>query len=306
MVERIRAALQAVLGPPPDGEVWAGDDAAVVGWTGGRLLLATDAAVAGVHADLSLLTPADLGWRALMATVSDIGAMGGRPLHAVVSLSGPPGSDMEAVSAGVAEAAAAAGCAVVGGDVTRAPALVVAVAVTGALDGPGPAVTRAGARAGDALFVTGPLGGSAAGLRALRSRDALGSEAAAERLGQAHRRPMARLAEGVAARAAGARAMIDVSDGLGLDLHRLARASGVGFRLDRVPVAEGATEAEALGGGEDYELVVATADPEGLEAAFSRAGLRRPIALGHCVDDPESTTLAGSPLAPTGYQHDLG
>src|SRR6202042_3826794 len=95
----------------------------------------------------------------------------------------------------------------------------------------------------------------------------------------ASRRPRARLAEGGAARCAGAHAMIDVSDGLALDLHRLADASGVGFEPASIPVSPGATLQEALGGGEDYELIVAVAaaDVDGLWAAFEREGLRRPL-----------------------------
>jgi thiamine-monophosphate kinase len=107
------------------------------------------------------------------------------------------------------------------------------------------------------VLVTGPLGRAAAGLR--RRRD--GAELADE-LVVAHRRPWPRLAEGMAARGAGVHAMMDLSDGIGIDLHRLADASDVGFALDRdVPVAEGASAEEAISGGEDYELLIATDDP---------------------------------------------
>ena len=319
VVERIGSSLVATLGRPPAGEVWLGDDAAVVAWPAGPLVLSTDAVVGGIHADLALVGPEDFGWKAVTAAVSDIGAMGGRPRHLLVTLAGPAGTDLDALSRGVGQAAAAWGCVVVGGDVTEAPEVVVSVAVTGVLPadpadrspgaGGGPgfgAVTRAGARPGDRLFVTGPLGASAAGLRLLRrgGRAADGSPAAGLRA--AHRRPGARIAEGVVARWAGATAMMDVSDGLALDLHRLARASGVGFALDAVPVADGATVDEALGGGEDYELIVATADPERLVAAFAGAGLRAPSAIGWCVADPGQRTLAGEALAPTGYQHRVG
>ncbi|MGH9087153.1 MAG: AIR synthase-related protein, partial [Acidimicrobiales bacterium] len=100
-------------------------------------------------------------------------------------------------------------------------------------------------------------------------------------------------------------AMIDVSDGLARDLHRLADASGVGFRLDGLPVADGATEEEALGGGEDYELVVATANPEALLRAFAAAGLRPPVVIGGCSADPARRELHGAALAPTGWEHRL-
>ncbi len=97
--------------------------------------------------------------------------------------------------------------------------------------------------------------------------------------------------------------MIDVSDGLLADLGHVADASGVGFRLDEVPVAPGATLEEALGGGEDYELVVATADSEHLGAAFAEAGLPAPILIGSCTADPAERTLAGEPAPSIGWQH---
>jgi thiamine-monophosphate kinase len=127
-------------------------------------------------------------------------------------------------------------------------------------------------------------------------------------LGRAYRRPVARLREGEAARTADAHAMIDVSDGLALDLHRLADASGVGFDLASVPVATGATLEEALGGGEDYELLVAVAGDkaDALSTTFEVAGLRRPVLIGHLIDDPSVRLLQGEPLARAGWQHRLG
>jgi thiamine-monophosphate kinase len=303
VVQRIAATLQAASGPAPAGDVWIGDDAAIVHAPGGPLVLAADACVAGVHADLSLVGLDDLGWKALTATLSDIAAVGGRPCHALVSVCGPPGTDMDRLMAGVAAASARWGTPVVGGDVAGAGQVMVSVAATGVLDGGRPPVLRSGASGGDHLVVTGPLGGSAAGLRLLRE-GGTGSEQAS-RLVERHRRPQARLAEGAAARAGGATAMLDVSDGLALDAHRLATASGVGFALWSVPVADGATEDEALGGGEDYELLIAVDDPERLAAAFAVAGLPAPVPIGRCRADPRERTLRNRPLAPAGYQHRL-
>ncbi|HEX4245218.1 MAG TPA: thiamine-phosphate kinase, partial [Acidimicrobiales bacterium] len=336
----------------PPGEIWIGDDAALVTDPGGApLLLATDLVVAGVHVDLELCTLADLGFKAVMVTVSDLAAMGGRPDHLLVSVAAPPGTDLELLGSGVAEAATAIGCVVVGGDLSTAPVVLVSTAAVGTFApaggmapaggiaprqgpegaprqdlegapggaargesayrapiGPG-ALTRSGARPGDSLFVTGPLGASAAGLRILRAgapgagtelwRTAeSGDEAGSiySILAQAHRRPVARLAEGELARLAGATAAIDVSDGLAADVRHLADASGVGIALDHVPVAMGATDDEAVGGGEDYELIVATGDPDGLITAFESGGLRVPIAVGRCTVDPEERTLRGSDL----------
>lgn len=275
----------------------------------GGLLFCADALVAGVHADLSLVGLDDFGWKAVAVNVSDIAAMGGRPLWATVTVSGPLGEiDFDLLYDGVLSAAAEYGCAVVGGDLTSAPTLVVSVAMVGdashPVAGPSP-VLRSGAGAGDTFFVTGPLGRSAAGLELLRS----GRAGEAPDLVAAHRRPRARLAEGEAARAAGSSAMIDVSDGLGLDLHRLADASGVGVLLEAVPVADGVAlagghpETMALGGGEDYELLFTAADPDMVRQEFATRGLRNPIRIGTVVADPKERRLRDAPLPDVGWAH---
>jgi thiamine-monophosphate kinase len=305
-IERLRRRLP---GPPP-GEVWIGDDAAVLRPREGWHLLTTDLSVAAVHADLGLVGLDDLGWRALAAAVSDVAAMGGRPDGAVVGVAGPPSTDLDLLYEGIAASSEAHGCPVVGGDLSNAGELVVAVAVTGHVRGGLGPVLRSGARAGDHVFVTGPLGAASAGLRSLRE----GAVAGAARRGRperellesAHRRPRARLVEGETARFAGARAMVDVSDGLLADLGHLADASTVGFRLDRVPVFPGAALEDALGGGEDYELVVAVADPGPFVTAFADAGLRPPVLIGTCTADPEERTLEGKTVTALGWEHAWG
>ncbi len=318
VVRRIERAVRDRFGSAPDGEIWIGDDAAVVEHHG-PLVLATDAVVAGVHADLDLVGLDDLGWKAMAAAISDLAAMGATPVHSLVTLCVPTGVEVDRVVAGVLDAARAWACSVVGGDLTQAGQLMISVAVIGTLDDPSQQpVTRSGASPGDQLFVTGELGASAAGLRLLRARSVASSRSAREAVGPieastesetalvlAHRRPRARVDEGRAARAFGASAMIDVSDGLSLDLHRLAVASGVGVTLEKVPVADGATEGEALGGGEDYELVIATAAPERLVEGFARAGLRPPLALGRCTGDQARRTLRGDAMPLAGWQHEL-
>lgn len=340
MIARLQRRFEAAAGPRPAGEVWIGDDAAVVTVpdSGGQLL-ATDLVVAGVHVDLALCGLDDLGFKALMVTVSDVAAMGGRPDHLLVSVAAPAGTDLDLLTAGVAEAAAEVCCPVVGGDLSSSPHLVVSVAVAGSLRGHperGP-LLRSGARPGDRLFVTGPLGGSAAGLRLLRAGRVPGAgsvgqvtdgtgpagraggpgglgagvatSAGAGATGEEavlvlrHRRPRARLAEGEVARLAGATAAVDVSDGLATDLAHLAWSSGVGVEVDAVPAMPGSTPEEALGGGEDYELVVATGEPGALSEAFEEAGLRPPLPIGTCTDEPGVLRLAGAPLPPGGWHH---
>ena len=127
-IERIRRFLPC----PPAEEVWIGDDAAVVLGPGGEpLLLATDTVVENVHFELDLVDPADVGWKALAVNVSDIAAMGGRPLHAVVTVVGADGTMIDGLVRGIAEAAAVYKCAIVGGDLSSGPCLVVSIAVDG-------------------------------------------------------------------------------------------------------------------------------------------------------------------------------
>jgi thiamine-monophosphate kinase len=244
---------------------------------------------------------ADMGWRAVATAVSDIAAMGGRADRILVAVAGPASTDLDSLCDGVAEAAAAHRCSVVGGDLSNAPDVVVVVTVRGVVDdGPGP-VLRSGAHSGDRLFVTGPLGAAAAGLRTLRAEVTMSASDAA--LVEAHRRPRARLIEGEAARRAGATAMIDVSDGLSADLGHIAEASAVGFNLDTVPVAPGATVEEALGGGDDYELVFAAPDAALVMASFVSAGLTPPLLIGACTADSSQREWDGKALPASGFEH---
>jgi thiamine-monophosphate kinase len=301
IVQRIRSALGGgfeALGLRDDAAVLA------VPGTPSALVASVDSVVEGVHFDLSLSSVADVGWKALMSALSDLAAMGASPLGALVALCAPglaAGAETAVgVMGGVAEAAAAAGCPVAGGDVSEADLLVVSVTVLGTVESGAP-VARSGASAGDVLFVTGACGGSAAGLRQLRSGAGVGVVENVQR----HRRPVARLTEGRLAQAQGAHAMIDVSDGLALDLHRLADASGIGFALDTVPVAEGASLEEALGGGEDYELLMAVGagGAEPLVSAFVDAGLAAPLRIGVAGAIAATRTLEGRPLGRLGWQH---
>ncbi len=283
----------------PMGERHGGDDAAVLSPFVGEAIVSTDVAVLGVHLDAELFPLSDLGYKAVAAALSDLAAMGARPRGLVVAVTAPPGTDLESLHRGVAEAAAQTNCPVVGGDLSRGHDVAIAVTVFGECPGRG-AVLRSGAKAGDELLVTGPLGRAAAGLRRRRAGAELSDE-----LVRAHRRPWPLLSEGMAARGAHVHAMMDLSDGLGLDLHRLADASHVGFELVELPVAEGATFEEALSGGEDYELLMATNDPGRLRLMFVDRGLRAPISLGFVVSDPGVRTLAGEPFPRRGFEHQL-
>jgi len=225
--------------------------------------------------------------------------MGARPRGLVLAVSAPPGTDLEEIHAGAAEAALATGTVIVGGDLSGGRDVTVAVTVFGECPGRG-AVLRSGARAGDELLVTGPLGRAAAGLRRRREGADLSDE-----LVEAHRRPWPRLREGMAARSSHVHAMMDLSDGIALDLHRLADASGVGFELHDLPISLGATEEEAISGGEDYELLIATNDADRLRMVFIDRGLAAPITIGRVLEDRTTRTLRGEDLTRRGFQHRL-
>ena len=217
-----------------------------------------------VHFRRGWIEPEAIGWRAAAGGLSDLAAVGARAESVLVGLVAPadePAESLAALMRGVGEAAGSVGARIVGGDLTAGRTLTLAVTVLGRTAHP---VRRAGARPGDGVWVTGTLGGSRAALMPLLEGRPPDSRA----LGR-FARPMPRLAQGAAFAAAGARAMLDVSDGLAGDLGHLAAASGVGVEVDGalIPVhptvaAEAARVGEsaaifAARGGEDYELVVA-------------------------------------------------
>jgi thiamine-monophosphate kinase len=299
LIGRIHERARAGLGAPPEGQTWIGDDAAVLE---GGLLVATDTLVEGVHARLDWCGPEAFGWKALAVNLSDVAAMGGEPVAAVVALTLPPGSgDLgDGVMAGLLDAATTHRCPVVGGDTTSGPALVVTVTVLGRAPATG-AVLRSGGRPGDAVMVTGPLGGPAVAVAALLE----GTAPAAASAARLHR-PVPRLAEGALAAGAGATAMIDVSDGLAADVGHICERSGTGVELHggSIPLGPGASLADALGGGDDYELVVCAPDPTRVAGAFTAAGLTAPVVIGHLTEGP-ARLLDGARLPASGWRHEV-
>jgi thiamine-monophosphate kinase len=250
-----------------------GDDAAV--WTpppGRDLAVSVDALVEGVDFRRSWITPRQLGRRAFAVAVSDLAGTGAAPLNCVATLCARASEQVEdvlEVQRGLCDAAAAVGCAVVGGDVSAIDGpLVIDVCVTGSVAS-GQSLRRDAGRPGDLLFVTGVLGRSAAGLRLLL--DGADPDSAEERgWVDAHLHPVDRLREGVRLLEAGVLCAGDVSDGILIDTARTARASGCAAELwvDSLPVDAqlparfGREWLElAAGGGEDFELLVAVAEP---------------------------------------------
>jgi len=293
-----------MFGSPPEGEIWSGDDAAVVAAPAGRMLFTIDTLIEEIDFDLAYAKPEDVGWKAVAVNVSDIAAMGGRPAHAVTALWLPSSTSLvaaEGISRGVAECCKAFSVSNVGGDVSTASQIGIAVAMTGGAHVE--PVRRSGARPGDLLGVTGQLGGAAAGLAALQAgRGADFPDAVRRQL-----RPQPRADEGGALAGAGVTAMVDISDGLASDLGHLTEASGTGCDVDvhALPVdpSVGAV-AEVVGravldmaviGGEDFELLFAV-PPDRLDAVQDAlSGTQTPVSIIGRFTDAE-TGIAGRSL----------
>ncbi|MEX2178950.1 MAG: thiamine-phosphate kinase [Gemmatimonadaceae bacterium] len=293
------AALRARWG---DLAVGIGDDAAVLRVArGDRMVVSTDAAVEHVHFRADWLTPREVGYRAVTAALSDLAAMAAAPSGVLVALQLAP-RDREAlmdIADGIGDAVRAAGTVVLGGNLTAADALGITTTVLGSAYAP---LMRGGARAGDVLYVTGRLGGPGAALRALRAGQA---PAAAHR--ERFARPRARIAEARWLATRGATAAIDVSDGLAADAAHLSAASVCAVEIDveTVPVIDGAMRDDALGGGEEYELLVAFRAPPDTAAFAERFGI--PLTrVGRVVDGSADVRLleGGRRVAtPAGHDH---
>lgn len=279
-VLRLLAAIAAaapghvlVIGPGDDAAVWKPAE-------GVEVALTQDALVEDRDFRRPWITPSALGRRAVTVALSDLAAMGATPSWCMATLCAPGAAQLEDVleiQRGMVEAAAAAGCAVVGGDVSDTPGGLVIDIAAGGTASPGRWMRRSSGLAGDALAVTGCLGAAAAGLELLLSERSIElpglTDAASAPQSEAELRwvrawcgPAARIQEGVRLATGGVRCAGDISDGLLVDAGRTASASGCRAEIwrDRIPAAQGLREAFpdrwlqlALAGGEDFELLVA-------------------------------------------------
>lgn len=284
--------------------VGLGDDAAVLtAPRGERVVVSTDAAVDGIHFRREWMSLREIGSRATSAALSDLAAMAAAPIGVLVAFTtrADDAKDLLEVADGIADAVRNAGTVIAGGNLSVGPSLSITTTVIGTAFAP---LTRRGARVGDAVYVTGRLGGPAAAVRALD----IGAEPSPD-----HRArfiaPVPRIKEARWLAVRGATAAIDISDGLARDAEHLAVASNVSVEIDvdRVPMLDGVTPEDALGGGEEYELLV-TATESLDEAAFAAAFALPLTRVGSVVASglvPEVLLLrAGNRVAaPPGYDH---
>jgi thiamine-monophosphate kinase len=289
-----------------------GDDASVVR-AGGYAVTSVDMMVEGVHFRSSQLSGEEIGHRALVAALSDLAAMGVAPGEAYLALGVPPGAareDVVAVASGAHALATRCGVTIAGGDVTRAAALTVSFTVVGWAEDPAVLIGRDGAQPGDLVCVTGTLGDAGAALATSEEGD----------LWTRYARPEPRLEEGRALAAAGARAMIDLSDGLATDAGHLGRRSGVRLELSlaALPVSPAVARVAAqlgTGGsklaataGDDYELCACvpptarSAAEAGIKACASGTALTW---VGQVVEGEPGVAFVDADEPLSGYEHTL-
>jgi thiamine-monophosphate kinase len=277
-----------------------GDDAALLDPPPGeRLVVSTDASVEHVHFRRRWLTSGEIAYRSAMGALSDLAAMGARPLGMTVVLALPQEwtNDLSRLADGIGEAARMADCPIIGGDLTRSALLHCTFTVIGSTVRP---VLRSGATVGDLVYVTGLLGGPGSALRAL-NQGSIPNGAHRERFA----RPTARVREGMWVAAHGASAMIDISDGLASDAEHLAAASRVHLTIDleRLPVMPGCNPADAARSGEEYELLFAA--PSTFDTtAFTQAFQLQVSAIGE-VSQAEGSEIGTVMFRQAGKRVDL-
>jgi len=293
-------AIRRLLERWGDRAAGIGDDAAVLNVPRGDALVASvDSAIEGQHFRAEWLSPAEIGYRAVAAALSDLAAMAALPLGVLIALGVSPAwrDRLDEIADGIGEAVTASGTRIRGGNLSTAGELSITTTVLGYAFVP---LMRRTAKPGDRVYVTGQLGGVGAALDALMA----GADPGAHRARLVH--PVPRISEARWLADAGATAAIDISDGLAADARHLATASGVELSLDsaRLPLARGVDAARAVRSGEEYELLVTA--PHALDVTEFEKRFRLPLTeIGSAVAGvPGTVHIVGVPDAGiAGYDH---
>jgi len=293
--------VRSLLAEWGESAVRIGDDAATLEVPiGEKLVVSTDTSLEGVHFRREWLNHFEIGYRATAASLSDLAAMAARPLGIVIALTLPEGDrgEARAIATGIGEGASAVMCPIVGGDLTSGKTLSLTITAMGSVERP---LSRAGARPGQRVYVTGRLGGPSA---ALRAWSAGGQPNERDRARFANPIPRIDAAIGLAAR--GATSAIDISDGLIADVGHIAAASKAGIEIDlsRIPCFGDASPMEAATSGEEYEIVV-TAPNIDIDDFSSEFGLDL-TEIGRVVAGPARVELLndGKKISsPQGFDH---
>ena len=293
--------VRSLLAEWGESAVRIGDDAATLEVPiGEKLVVSTDTSLEGVHFRREWLNHFEIGYRATAASLSDLAAMAARPLGIVIALTLPEGdrSEARAIATGIGEGASAVLCPIIGGDLTSGKILSRTITALGSVERP---LSRAGARSGQRVYVTGRLGGPSA---ALRAWSAGGEPNERDRARFANPVPRIDAAIGLAAR--GATSAIDISDGLIADIGHIAAASKVGIEIDlaRIPRFGDASPMEAASSGEEYEIVV-TSPKIDVDDFLSEFGLDL-TEIGRVVAGPARVELLneGKTISPPpGFDH---
>jgi thiamine-monophosphate kinase len=295
-------AIRRLLAAWDKRAVGIGDDAAILDVPPGeRLVVSTDASVQNVHFRREWLTAEEIGGRATAAALSDLAAMAATPLGLLLALAIPDDwrGEVDALARGVGNIAAANGCPIIGGNITKAGELSLTLTVLGSAQHP---LERRGALVDDDILVTGRLGGPGAALQSWRTGNTPSPDHRAR-----FASPVPRLREGRWLSEHGAHAAIDISDGLFADAAHLAVASGVSIVLDEgaLPRLPGVSEEDALVSGEEYELLVAM-PPGAIDVAEFERELGLEIAIvGRVIlsDDVPIRFRGGLQLRTRGHDH---
>jgi thiamine-monophosphate kinase len=278
-----------------------GDDAAIITIPEGeKLVVTTDTSVDGVHFRHEWLNHFEIGYRATAAALSDLAAMGAHPLGIVIALILPDADRVSAraLATGIGEGASAVLCPIVGGDLSSGKTLSLTVTALGGVKRP---LSRAGAKAGQRVYVTGRLGGPAAALRAW-----LAGAQPSERDRERFANPVPRIEPAIGLAARGASSAIDISDGLIADLAHIAAASKVRIEIDveRIPRVDGVSPADAANSGEEYEVAVTApaidTDQFSAEFGLDLTEIGRVVAGSSGVDLLEGGKKI---VAPPGFDH---